>query len=117
QQGRHARYRSTHPDLGLGGFIFRHITNIWTFFYILPSKMSLLHQIALTKVNGVGPVIGRHLLSHFGNAEAVFSAAKTDLPRLQGLTSRVIEALSKTDVLEAAEKELRFIEKHNIRPL
>jgi len=79
--------------------------------------MSLLHQIALTKVTGVGPVIGRHLLSHFGNAEAVFSAAKKDLPRLQGLTRRVIEALSKADVLEAAEKELRFIEKHNIQPL
>ncbi|MGV3763910.1 DNA-processing protein DprA [Parapedobacter sp.] len=79
--------------------------------------MSLLYQIALTKVNGVGPVIGRHLLSHFGGAEGVFSSTKSELRGIQGLNSRVIEGLSDADVLKAAEKELHFIEKHHIEPL
>ncbi len=79
--------------------------------------MSLLHQIALTKVNGVGPVIGRHLLSYFGSADAVFSAAKKTLTGIPGLNARVIEGLSNTEVLKAAEKEIQFIEKHHIQPL
>ncbi|MEC3878881.1 DNA-processing protein DprA [Parapedobacter sp. 10938] len=79
--------------------------------------MSLIHQIALTKVNGVGPVIGRHLLSYFGSAEAVFAAAKKGFGSLQGLNNRVIEGLSSADVFNVAEKELQFIEKHNIQPL
>src|SRR5690606_9755126 len=79
--------------------------------------MSLLYQIALTKVNGIGPVIGRHLLSHFGSAETIFSAARKDFNRTPGLNSRVTEGLSSDDALKAAEKELQFVEKHNIRPL
>jgi len=79
--------------------------------------MSLLYQIALTKVNGVGPVVGRHLLSHFGSPDAIFSAAKKGFAGIQGMNSRVIEGLSSADVLRAAEKELQFVEKHNIQPL
>ena len=79
--------------------------------------MSLLYQIALTKVNGVGPVVGRHILSHFGGAGSVFSASKRDLAGIQGLSSRVIEGLSNTDALKAAEKELQFVEKHGIQIL
>ncbi len=79
--------------------------------------MSLLYQIALTKVNGIGPVIGRSLLSHFGNAEAIFSAPKKDFITIPGVNSRVIQGLSNPDVLKAAEKELQFTEKHGIRLL
>ena len=79
--------------------------------------MSLLHQIALTKVNGVGPIVARHLLTHFGSAEAVFAAKRKDLVGLQGVTARVVEGLSNADTLIGAEKELRFVEKHGISPL
>ncbi|HWK99647.1 MAG TPA: DNA-processing protein DprA [Parapedobacter sp.] len=79
--------------------------------------MNLLYQIALTKVNGVGPVIGRHLLSHFGSADAIFSATRKDFVGIQGMTSRVIEGFFSTDVLKVAEQELQFVEKHSIQPL
>lgn len=79
--------------------------------------MSLLYQIALTKVNGVGPVVGRHLLSHFGDAGAVFSASKKDVIGIQGVSNRIISGLSSADVLKAAEKELQFVEKHGIQVL
>src|SRR5690606_26251071 len=87
------------------------------YFLYSQSKMSLLYQIALTKVSGVGPVIGRHLISHFGGAETIFHASKRDFSGIQGLNRRVIEGLSSTEVLKAAEKELQFIEKHDIKPL
>ena len=79
--------------------------------------MNLLYQIALTKVSGVGPVIGRHLLSHFGTAEAVFKATKSDLASIKGISRRVVDGLSDTEILQDAEKELQFVEKHGIRIL
>lgn len=79
--------------------------------------MNRLYQIALTKVSGVGPVVGRHLLSHFGNAEAVFTATKKELTVVPGIGNRLAAGFSDSGVLRAAEEELRFVEKHGIRLL
>src|SRR5690606_5049245 len=57
------------------------------------------------------------LLSHFGSAEAIFSASKKDINGIRGLSRRVIEGISSTDSLKAAERELQFVRKHNIKPL
>ncbi|SEK72801.1 DNA-processing protein DprA [Parapedobacter koreensis] len=77
--------------------------------------MSLLHQIALTKVSGVGSVLGRHLVSHFGDAEAVFSATKKALVAVPGIGTRLAETILNGNALQNAENELRFIEKHHIQ--
>jgi len=79
--------------------------------------MSLFHQIALTKINGVGPVIARHLLDHFQDAEAVFSASRKALMTIPGIGSRLATAVLETRVLRDAENELQFIEKHRIKVL
>ncbi len=79
--------------------------------------MSLLHQIALTKINGVGPVIARYLLSHFQDAEAVFSASKKELLTISGIGNRLAAAVSEARVFHEAESELKFIEKHRIQTL
>ena len=79
--------------------------------------MSLLHQIALTKVAGVGPIIGRQLLAHFGSADAVFSASSKDLMAIRGLNSKITASFSSADTLNAAEQELQFVEKHGINVL
>jgi len=77
--------------------------------------MSLLHQIALTKINGVGPVIARYLLSHFQYAEAVFAASKKELLTIPGIGNRLAASILETRCLREAENELRFIEKHHIQ--
>ncbi|WP_262248494.1 DNA-processing protein DprA [Parapedobacter soli] len=79
--------------------------------------MSLLYQIALTKVSGVGPVAGRHLLAHFGDAKAIFTAPQKDLKSIPGLTSKAVMGILGADTLKTAEKELQFIEKHGIQIL
>lgn len=77
--------------------------------------MSLLHQIALTKINGVGPIIARYLLSHFQDAEAVFATSKKELLTIPGIGNRLAAAILDTRCLRDAENELQFIEKHRIQ--
>lgn len=79
--------------------------------------MSLLHQIALTKVSGVGPTVTRHLLSHLGSAEAIFSATKKQLLTIPYIRETIAEAIKSKNALQFAESELSFIEKHDIQAL
>ncbi|WP_413511035.1 DNA-processing protein DprA [Myroides odoratus] len=76
----------------------------------------LFFTLALTKVNGVGPIIGKRLIENFGSAKGVFEASKKEL-----LAKRVSELLMKN--LQAkenrfwAERELKLIHKFGIRVL
>jgi len=79
--------------------------------------MSLLHQIALTKIKGIGPVLARSLLSHFGNAKAVFSASNKELLGIPGIGNQLAGVITATPALREAEKELEFAEKHGISVL
>ena len=79
--------------------------------------MSLKHQIALTLINGVGTLIAKKLLHHFGNAERVFSANLKELLQLDGIGKKTAEAILNTNAVDLAEQELAFIEKHQIQVL
>ncbi len=79
--------------------------------------MSLLHQIALTKVKGVGPVVARQLITHYGNAESVFNTPKKHLLAIPGVGNHIADSIKKANALQAAEAELKFIEKHHIQVL
>ena len=79
--------------------------------------MSLKHQIALTLINGVGTLIAKKLLHHFGNAERVFSANLKELLQLDGIGKKTAEAILNTNAVALAEQELAFIEKHQIQVL
>ena len=79
--------------------------------------MSLKHQIALTLINGVGTLIAKKLLQHFGSAERVFSANLKELLQLDGIGKKTAEAILNTNAVELAEQELAFIEKHQIQVL
>ncbi len=79
--------------------------------------MSLLHQIALTKITGVGPIVARHLLSEFGNVEGVFAASRKALCALPYVRESIADAIVNKTALSEAGTELEFVEKHGIRPL
>lgn len=89
-------------------------TGLNFFPYIRLSKMSLLYQIALTKINGVGPIAARHLISHLGDTESIFSASKKQLMAVPGIGLRLAANILAAQALREAESELRFIEKHGI---
>ncbi|RWU04847.1 DNA-processing protein DprA [Pedobacter chitinilyticus] len=79
--------------------------------------MSKQHQIALTLIEGVGPLIAKKLLQHFGSAAQVFNANQKQLLQIDGIGKKTAEAILQTNALALAEKELEFIEKHQIKVL
>lgn len=77
--------------------------------------MSLHHQIALTFVNKIGPVLARAAVDHLGSAEDVFKAAPARLLTVPGIsTEKRIAGLNFDEALKRAEEELVYIEKNNI---
>lgn len=79
--------------------------------------MSLLHQIALSCIAGVGPVLARNLLSFCGTAEEVFRAKKKCLAKVPGIGLKTIELIGHHSAFKRAEQELSFIEKYKVKPL
>ncbi|QEC53305.1 DNA processing protein [Anseongella ginsenosidimutans] len=82
--------------------------------------MSRLHQLALTLLPGIGPVLARKLLDHYGSGEAVFRESAKDLVRLPGIGEKLVRSFMPpvfTDALKQAEAELKIAEKAGTRLL
>jgi DNA processing protein len=77
----------------------------------------LLYQLALTLVPNIGDVHARFLLEHYGFAEAVFKAKKSELESLEGIGSVRAKSIRSFKDFGAAESEIHFIEKYGIRTL
>lgn len=79
--------------------------------------MSLLHQIALSCMPGVGPVLARNLISYCGSAEEVFKAKSKQLSHIPGIGPKTLELIKNHSAFKRAEQELKFIEKYKIKAL
>ncbi|MFN0031269.1 MAG: DNA-processing protein DprA [Flavobacteriales bacterium] len=77
----------------------------------------LPYQIALTLIEGIGPVRAKSLLAYCGSAEQIFKTKKSDLVKIPDIGEVAGRAVSSADVMHAAEKEARFVEEKNIVPL
>ncbi len=77
----------------------------------------LLHQVALTLVPHIGDVNAKTLIHHFGNAEAIFMASKTDLERIDGIGTIRANSIKRFKDFKKAEEEIEFINKFKIKPL
>ncbi|MCJ8209960.1 DNA-processing protein DprA [Mucilaginibacter sp. RS28] len=76
--------------------------------------MSLLHQLALTFIRGVGPVLAKNMLAYAGSAENVFNIAPAKLLKAPGVGEKRLEMLDFNSALKRAEEELALIEQHGI---
>ncbi|MGY4536787.1 DNA processing protein [Mucilaginibacter sp. UYNi724] len=76
--------------------------------------MSLLHQVALTFVNKIGPVLARSMASHFGGAEEVFKKSKEALTQARGVGAKRLELSDFDEALRRAEQELKFIQNNKV---
>lgn len=74
-----------------------------------------LYKIALSKIDGVGPVTARLLVSYCGSAEAIFKASKKAILKIPGVGAETYKAIKNPNVLLNAEKECQFLEKQNIK--
>ena len=81
---------------------------------------SLLYNIGITLLPGVGDVTAKNLIAYCGSAEAVFKEKKSRLEKIPGIGSITAEVISQSDVIKdaliRAEEEIKFIEKEGIAP-
>jgi DNA processing protein len=77
----------------------------------------LLYRIALTMIPDLGPVCTRSLVEYFGTAMAVFKAKKKEIGAVDGIGEARARQLKNWNDLDAAAKEISFLEKHHIRAL
>ncbi len=80
---------------------------------------TLKYQIAVTQLKEVGSKTAKNLITHCGNAEAVFKASAKQLIHVPNIGKAKVEAIlaSKEEALKRAGEELDFIHKNNITPL
>lgn len=73
--------------------------------------------MALSRIPGVGPVMGKSLIAYCGSAEAVFSEKKFRLARIPGVGLISASAIISYREFNRVEEELRFIEDNHIRAI
>lgn len=77
----------------------------------------LLYQLALLQVPKIGHVHAKMLAQHFGSAEAIFKASISELEKMEGIGTARARSLKYFRQFSAAEKEMKFIEQHQLRAL
>jgi len=77
----------------------------------------LLHQVALTFIPKVGAVTARNLISYCGSAAAVFEATRQSLLKIPGVGPQIADSILQAEVLELAEQEIGFMERHGIEAI
>ncbi len=77
----------------------------------------LKYKIALSLVPGIGGILARNLVAYVGSVEGVFSESVNALTKIPGIGEINAKRIKKRDVLEKAEKEIEFVEKHKIETL
>ena len=77
----------------------------------------LFYLLALQKVENIGDVVAKKLLSTFGTAENVFNAKSSEIQSIDGIGECRIKNLKSKVAFEQAESELNFIEKNKIKAI
>ncbi len=76
-----------------------------------------LCRLALTQVSKVGVVLAKQLMAHCGSALSIFRSRKNQLMAIPGIGPQIAEHILSGKALLNAEREIKFIEKNNIRML
>ncbi len=76
-------------------------------------KENLLYAIALSQVEGIGPVLARKLIQEIGTPKAVFQESSRRLLTIEGMGSERVRVLRNSKTLQRAEKELNILERNN----
>ena len=80
-------------------------------------KEDLLYKIAITLIPNVGTMLSKNLISHCGGAKNVFETSRKNLMKIPLVGSKCATAITNGDILEKAEKEMAFMDSHQIRAL
>ncbi|HEX4850100.1 MAG TPA: DNA-processing protein DprA [Puia sp.] len=77
----------------------------------------LPYQLALTFLPNIGCIQAKILLHHFGDAQAIFNAKKSQLEKIEGIGPARADAIKKFANFMPIEKECFFMEKYGIQTL
>lgn len=79
------------------------------------SDQDLFYLLALLKVDGVGDIMAKKMLTHCGNAENVFKTKINQIAAIDGVGSVLLKNLKDNAVFEKANRELEFIQSNDIK--
>ncbi len=68
-------------------------------------------------MDGVGDILAKNLITYCGSVEAVFKLKKSSLTRIPGIGQKAAESIVRFNDYQRIEQEVKFIEKHRIKPL
>ncbi len=74
----------------------------------------IYYLLGLSQVEGIGDILARKLLLHFGSAKALFQATARDLKFVEGIDQSRINGIRKGFNTRTIEKEMRFMEHKGI---
>ncbi|TRX40356.1 DNA-processing protein DprA [Flavobacterium restrictum] len=77
-------------------------------------EQDLFYVLALQRVEGVGDIMAKKLLTHFGSAQAIFTAKTAQLAAIDGVGTVLMKKLKDKTVFEKANQELLFIQNNAI---
>jgi DNA processing protein len=77
----------------------------------------LRHQIALTQIPQIGDIVARKLLTHFGSAGDILHASRRELENIPDIGTVRADAIYQFRDYRRADKEIAFMEEHDIRPV
>ena len=78
---------------------------------------TLLYQVALSIVPGIGGILARNLIAYTGSVEGVFKEPVSRLRKIPGIGEINARKLKERSVLLRAEEEILFIEHSGIKAL
>ncbi|WP_339919297.1 DNA-processing protein DprA [uncultured Flavobacterium sp.] len=78
------------------------------------TEQDLFYLLALQRVEGVGDIMAKKLLTHCGSAEAVFKTKSTQLGAIDGVGSILLRNLKNQAVFDKANAEMEFIRSNEI---
>lgn len=62
-----------------------------------------LYLLALSEIKGIGPVLIKNLIAHFGDAKAIFSQPKGKLMRVSGIGEHAVRLIHSAKTVQEAE--------------
>lgn len=81
------------------------------------TDQQLIYEIGISLLKGVGSINSKKLVAYCGSAEGVFKQKIGHLEKIEGIGTKSAKLIASQNVLSAAEKELAFIKKENIKAI
>jgi DNA processing protein len=81
------------------------------------TESELFNTLALMRVEGVGDIVAKKLISHLGSAESVLQANRKQILAIEGVGEVLYRNLREQTVYKLAEAEMNFIRLNNIKVL